>query len=137
MNNGFSSTLFDVHRGLRQGDPLSPYLFIIALETLAINIRSSSGIEGIKLKNGREIKLTLFADDMTSFLKNKRSFENLTNLLQDFGSCSGLKVNESKLEALHLGEDAASLNIGLGNTIKPLKILGIFFSYDNSMWQNL
>ena len=132
MNNGFSSTLFDVHRGVRQGDPLSPYLFIVALETLAINIRSSSGIEGIKLKNGREIKLTLFADDMKSFLKNKRSFENLTNLLQDFGSCSGLKVNESKLEALNLGEDGASLNIGLGNTTKPLKTLGIFFSYDKT-----
>ena len=36
------------------------------------------------------------------------------------------------MEALNLGEDAASFNIGLGNTTKPLKILGIFFSYDKT-----
>ncbi|KAL9978010.1 hypothetical protein ACROYT_G015484 [Oculina patagonica] len=129
-NNGFSSFHFDVKRGVRQGDPLSPYLFIIALEILAINIRSSKNIKGFKLSDNEEIKLTIFADDLTTFLKDKQSFENLLIMLRDFGCCSGLKVNNGKLEALHLGDSSIKLDIGIKNMDKPLKILGIFFSYD-------
>ena len=63
-------------RGVRQGDPLSPYLFIIALEILAGRIRSDSKIQGFRI--GEDIvKLPLFADDMAFFFRDEDSYIEL------------------------------------------------------------
>ena len=76
MNNGYTTGPSSLGRGVRQGDPLSPYLFIIALEILALKIRSDNHIQGLKI--GREtVKLSSFADDMTCFLKDKLSYISL------------------------------------------------------------
>ena len=69
LNNGFSTGPFEIQRSVRQGDPLSPYLFIIVLEVLAISIRGNDDIQGIFV-DGIEIKLEIFADDLTAFLRS-------------------------------------------------------------------
>ena len=74
MNNGFASNYFTIERGVRQGDPLSPLLFILCLEVLACSIRQNEKIEGIKIGK-EEVKLALFADDLSCFVKNKSSYE--------------------------------------------------------------
>ena len=102
MNNGFATQPFKLSRGVRQGDPLSPYLFILVLETLAINIRNDIKIGGIKIDN-QELKLVIFADDLTVFLKDKESFYQLSNTLHTFGAYSGLKMNKQKTEVMNLG----------------------------------
>ena len=95
MNNGFATQPFKLSRGVRQGDPLSPYLFILVLETLAVNIRNDIKIGGIKIDN-QELKLVIFADDLTVFLKDKESFYQLSNTSHIFGVLSGLKMNKQK-----------------------------------------
>ena len=70
MNNGFTMGPFTLSRGVRQGDPLSPYPFIIALKTLAIKIRNDDSIKGFRI-GGEATKLSLYADDMTVFYVTK------------------------------------------------------------------
>ena len=72
LNNGFVTDLFNVRCGVRQGDPLSPLLFIFAIEVLACRIRDDKEIKGI-LIDEEEIKLSLFANDMTCFLRDAAS----------------------------------------------------------------
>ena len=91
MNNTFTSGPFSLSGGIRQGDPLSPCLFILALEILAIKIRNDNNISGIRIGE-KSVKLTLFADDMTCFIKDIRSYSILFETLRDFGAFSGLKV---------------------------------------------
>lgn len=62
INNGFCSHYFKIERGVKQGDPLSPYLFVTAIEILAIAIRNQDDIKGIKI-NDLETKLLQFPHD--------------------------------------------------------------------------
>jgi len=102
MNNGHATPFFELRRGVRQGDPLSPYLFIIALELLAINIRNNKQIKGIQI-NGNEIKLVIFADDITAFPRDVLSFSLLIDTIECFSKYSGLKMNQEKPEVVSLG----------------------------------
>ena len=72
LNNGYSNSSFAVKQGVRQGDPLSAYLFIMVLEILCISIRGNNDIQSIPVDN-EEIKLGLFADDLTGFVRNNHS----------------------------------------------------------------
>ena len=76
MNNGSSIRYFDLERGAIQHDPLSSYLFILCLEALFIQIRNDKSIRGFKF--GKiEIKRTLFADDVTFFVKDTQSVRRI------------------------------------------------------------
>ena len=69
LNNGISTPYFELERGVRQGDPLSPYLFIIVAEILAVTIRSREDIRGIRIGQ-EEFKLVQYADDLSLFVPN-------------------------------------------------------------------
>ena len=128
LNNGFFSESFLLERGVRQGDPLSPYLFVAAVEILAIAIRSDSNIRGVKVGD-EETKILAYADDMTATLSDISSLERLLAVLNAFERCSGLKMNFKKTKAMWIGANK-------GSSAKPLhldwvtgvKNLGIYFS---------
>ena len=92
MNNQLTSNYFTVKNGVRQGDPLSPYLFILIVEILSINIRENKNIYGLNIQN-KELKLVQYADDTTIILKDINSAKIVFEVLQQFYKCSGLKVN--------------------------------------------
>ena len=56
------SDAFNLRRGCRQGDPISPYLFILCAEILGKMVRQNSDIKGLTI-NGTEYKLSQYADD--------------------------------------------------------------------------
>ena len=105
LTNGTCSEPFPLARGTRQGDPLSPLLFAVALEPLAEAIRSHQDIEGVSLSTGGSPhKIALYADDIILFLSSpKRSVPTVLSIVNAFGAISGYKINQSKSEAMPLG----------------------------------
>ena len=131
LNNGFASELFTLERGVRQGCPLSGLLFILAAELLSWSIRASDHIKGIRVLN-KEVKLSQYADVTTSFCKDKESLGKLLELLDLCKVCSGLKLNQSKSEAMWLGRNANRTDtlFGVQWPQRPISALGISFSYN-------
>ena len=130
MNGGHSTGYFDVKRGVRQGDPLSPYLFVIAIETLALFIRNDTNIKGIRLGD-KEIKQVLYADDITIFVRDINSVNRLKIVLDNFEAVSGLKVNKEKTHFIWLGKESERYGIlEFGNLVQEIKILGVYFVRD-------
>ncbi len=135
INNGYTSNYFKVSRGVRQGDPLSPYLFILAAEILSTAIRNDDSVKGFKI-NGIETKISQYADDTLIFLDgSKTSLVNVINILDMYKSCSGLCINYDKSEIIKIGilkndRNNFEIPIKLKWNVSSFKSLGIVFSLD-------
>jgi len=126
VNNGTASNYFSLKCAVQQGNPLSPYLFIVVVETLAIAICQNQGIRGISIKN-EGTKILQYADDTTAVLSDINSAEQLFELLSFFKDISGLKINCKKMEGMWIGstKENKAKPLGIRWPNEPIKALVI------------
>ncbi|KAL2942986.1 LINE-1 retrotransposable element ORF2 protein [Bienertia sinuspersici] len=103
--NGEPTTPFSPKAGLRQGDPLSPYLFILCMDILSkglVNLQNQRKLEGLQIsRGGPKISHLFFADDALFFFKvTEESCETLKNCLNSFCKISGELININKSFAM-------------------------------------
>ena len=132
---GNLSKPISIMRCCRQGDPISPYLFILSAEILNLLIENTPEVIGIN--TGKySFKITQFADDTTLLLNGAVcSLQAALNLLEVFGSISGLKMNLEKTKIIWIGSKKHSKekldvtsHLKWGET--EFTLLGINFSTD-------
>lgn len=93
VTNGLISPFFRLFRGTKPGDPMSPILFILAIEPLAVAIRKEASIKGV-VAGGREHKLFLYADDTLCLVSDQMSStQALLDKVDLFSQISGYKIN--------------------------------------------
>ena len=98
-----SGYFFDIKKGLRQGDHMSPTIFLLCTEYLAAMLRQSKDYQGFEIEH-HCFKVSLFADDAVIYLNGSSSqFRCVFDILDYFGKESGCKVNLSKSYAFYIG----------------------------------
>ncbi|KAJ0454037.1 putative RNA-directed DNA polymerase [Helianthus annuus] len=133
--NGSPTFEFKCHKGMRQGDPISPFLFVIVMEALSCMIVRACGLgilKGVSLPNGGPVVSHLFyADD--AVIMGEWSRENVLNvvrILRCFHICSGLKINLSKSNLFGVGSQQVEVEemadvVGCRADAFPFKFLGL------------
>ena len=132
---GKFSEPINIERGCRQGDPIAPYLFLLPAQLLNILIQQNPEIKGINI-GGFEYKIAQFADDTTILLDGtQKSLQATLNVLEIFGTLSGLKMNSEKTKIVWLGrkkhsKDKLITNVNLNWNVIEFSLLGIHFHVD-------
>lgn len=100
--NGTPGSRIANRRGLRQGDPLAPQLFILLLEVLHLMIQKAAG-EGLLsplAPSGLRHRTSIDVDDVVTFLRPSiMDFRTFMAVIEDFGTASGLRTNIAKCSA--------------------------------------
>ncbi|GJZ00491.1 RNA-directed DNA polymerase, eukaryota [Tanacetum coccineum] len=133
--NGSPTSEFELSKGLRQGDPMSPFLFILAMEGLHAMVSKAvnTGLfKGASIGHGSiNVSHLLYADD--AIFVGEWSHSNAYNLiclLRCFYMVSGLKINvhKSKLLGVNVSDEEVSnmaFVLGCGITKLPTMYLGV------------
>ena len=126
--NGHLTEFFPVTRGVRQGCPLSPLLYVLVAETMACKVREDDHIDGFPLPcSNRRIKVSQYADDTTVLVCSDFSLMALFQLFASYERASGARINLSKCSGL-LGpwrsRDPVSMPIQIKWSTDSIRVLG-------------
>ena len=139
--NGRRSGVIAIERSVQQGCPLSPLLYVLALEPLLRRLRdegTSLALRGIPFIGRLAARVSAFADDVTVFVSRLRDIEAVKEAVVEYEWIAGAKVNFDKSEGLRLGAWRGS------NTLPgpfrwsdgPIRILGVWFGPDLQLERN-
>ena len=102
--NGEVSKTFRLHRSVRQGCPLAPYLFLLIVDVLGQMLQHPGcGVQGLQLPDNTFITNQMFADDTLLLLDGTRNnLDRALGVINRFGAASGAKLNMHKSVGLWL-----------------------------------
>ena len=115
INNGFTSPRFEVGRSCRQGDCVSPYLFLLIIEPLLSKIRLT--LPKLRTDLGPARTVFAYADDCNLIVVSNRQVAIVLAILDEFGDFAGLRINKDKSDILCLPTWTRT-----GDTIHGVKI---------------
>ncbi|GJT74505.1 RNA-directed DNA polymerase, eukaryota [Tanacetum coccineum] len=135
--NGSPTQEFQFHKGLCQGDPLSPFLFLLVMESLHISFSKAMHqgfFKGIKIGSNNTVCIShlFYADDAVFIGEwNEENLHNIVRILQCFFLASGLRINLHKCSIIGVGgvkteevlRKATLIGCDVGKT--PFKYLGV------------
>ena len=139
--NGRRSGAFAIERSVRQACPVSPLLYVLALEPLLRRLRdegTSPALRGVPFAGRLTARVSAFADDITVFVTHRLDREAVKEAVVEYERIAGAKVNFDKSEGLRLGAWTGS------NTLPgpfrwgdgPVRILGVWFGPDLQLERN-
>jgi hypothetical protein len=137
--NGETTEFFSVSRGVCQGCPLSPLLYVLVAETIASAIRADRFIDSYILPNGRSVKLCQYADDTSVIVTTDLALNALFHLFTRYEKASGAKLNVTKCHGLLIGtwQSRSNLPIALDWSNVEIIVLGSRISNDNEeQWES-
>ena len=138
--NGHLSEPVYLMRGLHQGSPLSPILFLLVGQMFTARCVQNEIIKGLCIE-GVEIKLSLFADDTDSFLEGETGIEELFRELGAFGRVSGCCCNKDKTVCVPLGKAKSKNHNNIKNLLGESAVVNRFtalgVSFDNESLRNV
>ena len=125
--NGYQSPFFSLSRGVRQGCPLSPLLYVSAIEVLACNIHANPCIISVSLPSSQgHALISQYTDDTSIIVTTENSIFEIFKVYRVFERASGAKLNLSKCKGLCLGpwNGRSSAPVNLYWSSEKVKTLG-------------
>ena len=139
INGGKTTPYFKLKRGTRQGDPISEYLFTLALEEAFSLLKANPDIKGLQFSS-HIFLYSAYTHDTTYFLRNEKSATEVIKTFEKFPLYSGLKINNAKCKIAGTGfknwvKMALCGMECIDLTSDIIKILGIYFSSNKKLEQ--
>ncbi len=138
--NGYTGAPFSISRGVRQGCPLSPLLYILVAETISSAIKKDPVIDGFILPDGQCAKIFQYADDTSILVQSDQALLALFSLFERYECASGAKLNVTKSHGLLVGawKSRTNMPVTLNWSNISITFLGCRLGNDNKVdWASL